>query len=150
MKQCSQCHKIKSLDQFYKASRMCDGYMSNCKACSSAATKRSRLKRPDHGWSDAKRAYRLETKRLVDDWKRARPCILCGENEPCCLELHHPDPSVKEGHPSNFRSISFKRYLREAEKCISVCSNCHKKVHAGIINIECNSGRDGSCASLKN
>jgi hypothetical protein len=50
------------------------------------------------------------------------------------LELHHSDPSVKEDHPSLLRT-SWDRWLTEAQKCIILCCNCHRKVHAGILKI---------------
>jgi predicted HNH restriction endonuclease len=26
--------------------------------------------------------------------------------------------------------------MKEIEKCVCVCANCHRKIHAGIINLE--------------
>ena len=53
----------------------------------------------------------------------------CGENHISCLEFHHLDPTVKEGAVSNLIRVSFERALKEIEKCIVLCSNCHKKEH---------------------
>ena len=30
---------------------------------------------------------------------------------------------------------SFKKLKPEIDKCILVCSNCHREIHAGLINI---------------
>ena len=32
--------------------------------------------------------------------------------------------------------LKIKKLLAEIKKCVCLCSNCHRKVHAGIINLE--------------
>ena len=47
-----------------------------------------------------------------------------------CLDFHHIDPSKKEGNIAKIiTSISRKFLLSELEKCIVLCTNCHRKVH---------------------
>lgn len=61
-------------------------------------------------------------------------CILCGENEIACLDFHHIDPETKEYSVSQLlRTGSFSRAASEIEKCIVLCANCHRKLHAGVI-----------------
>src|SRR3989344_2561872 len=65
-------------------------------------------------------------------------CVLCGENTPACLDFHHRDTDKKERSLSNAVKIwgwGIKRLKKEIEKCIVLCSNCHRKVHAGIIAV---------------
>lgn len=63
-------------------------------------------------------------------------CIACGESEIACLDFHHLDPSVKEGAPpSLLKAGSFSRAVEEAAKCVVLCANCHRKLHAGIITL---------------
>ena len=46
------------------------------------------------------------------------------------LDFHHIDPTKKEKNLSNMiRSNSFKSVLQEIEKCIVLCSNCHRDLH---------------------
>lgn len=59
-------------------------------------------------------------------------CKTCGyKKSPGALHFHHLDPSTKEfaigatGIPR-----SWDRTKAEAEKCILLCANCHKKLHA--------------------
>ena len=65
-------------------------------------------------------------------------CRLCGELERCCLSFHHLDPSQKDQSVSkllnDFRSK--KRILEEVKKCVVLCENCHRKVHAGVIKLD--------------
>jgi hypothetical protein len=62
-------------------------------------------------------------------------CILCGEEEPCCLSFHHRDPAAKEFSIGNAyaRCISLTRLAAELAKCVCLCHNCHAKLHAGIV-----------------
>ena len=63
-------------------------------------------------------------------------CYFCGEKERCCIDYHHKDPSEKDKSISNLLGTlrSKERILNELKKCIAICSNCHRKIHAGIIN----------------
>lgn len=62
-------------------------------------------------------------------------CQLCGYNK-CfnALELHHVIPEEKELSFGKIRSNpkSIEIISKELEKCILLCSNCHKEVHAGV------------------
>lgn len=63
-------------------------------------------------------------------------CVVCGESEMCCLSLHHVDPSQKDKKISdNSMRASVDKIIEEAMKCVVLCENCHRKVHAGIISI---------------
>ena len=71
------------------------------------------------------------------NWKSEQGCQYCNENEAICLELHHLDPTIKDDSLANMvaHGVSWKNLMEEAKKCIVVCSNCHRKIHAGILNI---------------
>lgn len=61
-------------------------------------------------------------------------CKVCGYDK-ChnALEFHHLDPSIKEESPSALRCVTNKkRWKDELSKCILVCSNCHREIHAGL------------------
>ena len=61
-------------------------------------------------------------------------CNLCGYDR-CleALEFHHLDPSQKDfaisqrGH-----SRSWERVRKELDKCVILCANCHREIHAGL------------------
>lgn len=65
-------------------------------------------------------------------------CLLCTENELVCLDLHHLDPTKKTIHPGHMARDGWapKRIFQELDNCMVVCSNCHKKIHAGLITQE--------------
>lgn len=77
---------------------------------------------------------RMDAKRReIAEWKRTRGCTICGETEPWVLDMHHLDPSKKESNPA--ASATLKTFLKHAASCVLVCSNCHRKVHAGVLRI---------------
>ena len=77
---------------------------------------------------------RMDAKRQeIAEWKRERGCTVCGETEPWVLDMHHLDPSEKESNPA--ASATLKTFLKHAGSCVLVCSNCHRKVHAGVLRI---------------
>lgn len=80
----------------------------------------------------------------VIEWRRRKKielveykggeCERCGYNK-CidALEFHHKNPNEKDFTISG-KSWSFERLKKEADKCILVCSNCHKEIHFEIKN----------------
>jgi transcription elongation factor Elf1 len=60
-------------------------------------------------------------------------CALCGYST-ClrALEFHHLDPSVKEHKIGSGKTRSIKKLRKECEKCVLVCANCHREIHAGL------------------
>lgn len=86
----------------------------------------------------AKKAVRdrqIELKEWFHDLKNKMSCSICSEEETCCLDFHHKDPSKKEGLIGVIvnNGWSKERILKEISKCQVVCSNCHRKIHAGLI-----------------
>lgn len=133
MKECSRCKESKSPDDFHKSSRMKDGLQSSCKSCMAESYKRSRGNRLDH-YKAVQATRNVANTARFQEWKAGQKCQCCGETETCCLDLHHLDPSEKEGTISNITaSWSWERLKLEIDKCIVVCSNCHRKIHAGVI-----------------
>lgn len=81
-------------------------------------------------------AWREKQKQLFQDWKIKQSCQVCQENTPECLDLHHLNPKEKEYSIGSLSSrIKFERLMQEIEKCVVLCSNCHRKLHAGLIQL---------------
>jgi hypothetical protein len=64
-------------------------------------------------------------------------CQECGYSKSVqALEYHHILPETKLYEPSKIiKDGLLDKILIELPKCILVCSNCHKEIHAGIIDI---------------
>jgi 5-methylcytosine-specific restriction endonuclease McrA len=80
---------------------------------------------------------RREKIRLMAVSHKGGCCQICGYKR-CieALEFHHLDPTQKDF------GISHKGYTRrwetvkeEVEKCILLCANCHREVHAGKLQL---------------
>jgi predicted HNH restriction endonuclease len=66
-----------------------------------------------------------------EEYKKTLECSICGENHPATLDFHHTDPTKKEIIISKAvgRNWGWESLNREIEKCIILCSNCHRKLH---------------------
>lgn len=59
-------------------------------------------------------------------------CSRCGyDRNIAALEFHHTDPSKKlfQLDARHLSNSSIERIKEESEKCILLCSNCHKEIH---------------------
>lgn len=94
---------------------------------------------PDKQKRAVKNRQRALRQRFTD-YKKTKPCLHCGETDPVCIEFHHIDPRTKDTEPSqmiNNKGWSFERVVEHLEKCcIPLCSNCHKKVHRDLRELE--------------
>lgn len=82
---------------------------------------------------------RRKLKAEIDLYKASKGCCFCLEKEPCCLDFHHTNKD-KEGNVANLLLCGRKRVYKEINKCILVCSNCHRKLHKGLLSLQGVSG----------
>jgi hypothetical protein len=62
-------------------------------------------------------------------------CEFCGyDKDITALDFHHLDPSQKEISPSNLHYKSWDYAKQELDKCIVLCSNCHREEHFRLDN----------------
>ena len=62
---------------------------------------------------------------------KAGGCVNCGETNQACLDFHHKHPAKKEFNIGlSLGRFSIKKLQKELPKCIVLCSNCHRKLHA--------------------
>jgi hypothetical protein len=110
-KECKECKEILSVTKFNKNQRV-------CKPCRLEIKKEKR---------------RYSKKQLVA--LRGGKCEIC-KYDRCvaALDFHHIDPDTKENHIAHL-GMNFKAMVEEAKKCIMVCSNCHRELHAGLIKL---------------
>lgn len=59
------------------------------------------------------------------------------------MEFHHLDPSEKDFALGNVLASprSWATLVAELKKCVLVCSNCHKEIHAGAAEVPPNAER---------
>ena len=76
---------------------------------------------------------RRKLKQLIVEYKGGK-CIICGYNRSAwAFDLHHVDGSLKEfGLSVRGLTHSWEKLKQEADKCVLVCANCHREIHAGF------------------
>lgn len=75
----------------------------------------------------------IQARRWVADYKSAQGCLVCKEDCSACLILHHNGEKELEVSKMAAHQWGFEHIKAEAKRCIVLCANCHRKVHAGLI-----------------
>jgi hypothetical protein len=119
---CPQCNKIKPVDCFYvRADRPNKKAHSYCKECHN---KKCVLRQKD-------------VKQQCVDYLGGK-CYVCEYNK-CnsALEFHHKEPDKKDFALAlaSYKNCSFKAMKAELDKCVLLCANCHREVHANLIQL---------------
>lgn len=118
-KTCKQCNEEKSVEKFYaQQQRNKDGTKvwkyrdSMCKQCRLA-----------YG-----NARRRAIKQQAVEYLGGK-CQRCGlVDDPCVYDFHHLDPTEKDFSIGK-NALKFESIKKELDKCILLCSNCHRKEH---------------------
>ncbi len=138
MKKCSNCKLEKDESEYHKDSSRKDKLCNKCKVCNNSLTLTSyhATTRKSDVIARAK-AFRQRLKNRLDEYKFLSGCCNCDECEPVCLDFHHVNPDDKVSEIGN---VLFQKSIRllaiEIRKCILLCSNCHRKFHAGKIDCQ--------------
>jgi hypothetical protein len=133
IKKCSSCLEEKNVTDFRKDKTRTDGRQPYCKVCARARASSDYVNKYRDTLAVVRKRKLDKSKQQLLEYKLAHPCVVCGETSPCCLDFHHIDPNTKEFEISQNLSIKWDRILAEINKCMVLCSNCHRKFHAGII-----------------
>ena len=120
-RKCSTCYQIKPIFEFYR------------RATKSNKELRKHECKPCHNSRAKERLQNLKQKAV--EFKGGK-CCLCGYSKSiAALDFHHLAPRYKDFKISG-RSVSFNTIITELNKCILVCANCHREIHAGLINLD--------------
>ena len=86
--------------------------------------------------SEAVKKWRQKTKERIVKSLGSK-CVCCESESFHTFDIHHLDPMKKEfgfgdirANPKNWLSI-----VEELRKCILVCANCHREIHANVRKI---------------
>ena len=64
--------------------------------------------------------------------QKSKPCADCGNTfDSVCMDYHHLDESTKKGSVAVLviNDHSMKVIRKEIDKCVLICSNCHRLRH---------------------
>ncbi len=90
---------------------------------------------------DQERQRIVKRKQKISEWlanyKETLFCKTCGEKTAACLDFHHLEPRSKDFSVSQISSWGWGALKIEEEisKCVILCANCHRKLHAGLIQL---------------
>jgi hypothetical protein len=65
-------------------------------------------------------------------------CFGCGwSGPPAVFEFHHLDPDLKSfGITQDGIPRRWEKVVAELQKCVMLCANCHREVHAGVRDLD--------------
>lgn len=140
VKGCTRCERSKPLeDGFNKSRANGDHRRTHCKSCERKQANAFYRKNPEpykkRARAFAKKRY---AERLADanKLKALVGCLLCKDKTLCVLDFHHVlgNSKGREGGMPVARAASHgdRKFLLELAKCVVVCANCHRKVHAKV------------------
>ncbi|AII27489.1 HNH endonuclease [Vibrio phage VPp1] len=130
MKYCIRCNKEKPLSEFPDNKRNKDGKYTYCVLCKREEQREGYL-RNKHKRLDAVSKRRAERHEFVNSYKIERGCEICGwDKHSSALEFHHDDNN-KEHNVSQMVGHNLDKIKAEMDKCMLLCSNCHRIKHAG-------------------
>lgn len=87
--------------------------------------------------SEAVKAWRKASKEAAVAAMGGK-CAVCGYSR-CtdALDFHHVDATVKDFGLGGIRAncTSWSNIVAELKKCVVLCANCHRELHAGIVKL---------------
>ena len=141
MRTCTMCKLDLPEDDTNFASRHDRGkkqFQSNCRECQKNYRRQHYLNNKQK-YIDKSQEYKKTFTEWFIEYKKTLSCECCGENRYWVLDFHHKDPKEKDLEVSLVvRQCSKQKLLEEIEKCMVVCSNCHRDIHykerqAGVV-----------------
>ena len=128
-KECPKCEQTLPLSKYGKRR---DGRpTSYCKECQRRLSKQH-YQENKKKYNQRRRVLQKEQQkniRQVRDILKSEPCTDCGKKHPTwAMDFDHRDPSKKSftiGRAAT-TAISYKKFMKEIEKCDLVCALCHR------------------------
>ena len=108
---CNCCGQIKPETEFYFS----NGKLAQ-KVCKSCVRENEKEK------------YHSKQEKLIE-LKSSMSCKKCGCSKHYLIDFHHTNPAEKDFTISKNSHAKFETLLAEIEKCIPLCSNCHREFH---------------------
>lgn len=141
MKKCTKCNIIKPEYSFNKDSTTKSGLYLVCKKCRGNYYQRNKDKIKKYRDSRIEitrkytKHYREDTKIIMAQLK-INGCAICGYDK-CinALDFHHVNSGDKK-FPVGSNTITHKDFIEELQKCVLLCSNCHREITFGEIQNE--------------
>ena len=134
-KVCSKCKVEKSIDEFHARNhKLSSGTNAYCKNCAGVLA-RAHYHKNKQATKNRNKNTAIYCSDFVNNIKSINGCCICPENDVSCLDFHHLSSDDKESDVSRLTHSRLKiKLIAEIKKCSVLCSNCHRKFHAGKIS----------------
>lgn len=109
--QCNCCKEYKTLDNYY----FTKGKLGQ-KVCKDCVRQREKNK------------YQSKQNEL-NEFKQNHPCVKCGCSKFYLIDFHHLNPAEKDYTISDNSHAKIETLMKEIDKCVSLCANCHREFH---------------------
>jgi hypothetical protein len=83
-------------------------------------------------YNERNQVQKQRTREIIAEAKQGG-CSVCSEKQPACLDFHHI--SGKDKTVASMLGMNDDRVREEISKCVILCANCHRKHHAGLLDI---------------
>lgn len=104
--------------------------MSYSKTAFGRAAKRRWRKKARYQSAKRQKRKTKEVREYIRQYKASAGCSNCGESDPCCLHIHHIDPSEKRhARDSAAQAKSINKARLYLTSGVVLCANCHAKLH---------------------
>lgn len=122
---CNKCGKELPLNMFEKGRRQCRICRCIYKKNEYNTKKKQYL------------SYAINRQNRMENWINSlkTPCVFCGESDPICIDWHHINPQEKSFAVSFIKGKAKEKTIAEMKKCVCICANCHRKLHAGKLSL---------------
>ena len=128
MKKCPKCNEEKLLLEFSNNKNNADRLCRVCKKCQAEYDNKHYLK--NTGKHKTRRKLNQQNiAQWLKEYKQKLSCIKCGDKRYYLIDFHHKNPNEKEFNISDLKKRSISAMLNEIEKCVPLCSNCHREFH---------------------
>ena len=121
---CKTCKQEKNITEFHNAGRYTVNgeekirRRARCKLC------------VNQNWKERK-------EKLLNEIIGEHKCRRCGYDRFIgALEFHHLDSDEKDFNIAQRWTVSKERLANEINKCVMLCSICHRELHGGLWDIE--------------
>lgn len=124
-KVCKRCKEELDISKFYTNGRTPNGtqkYRSNCKPCEVIIAR------------DRQQSNIIKALKVLD---RTYSCEICKyDKNYAAIDFHHKNPADKDMNIRDLKSHSVDRLVLELDKCMVLCSNCHRELHNPALDKE--------------
>jgi len=113
---CKTCRVNKPLDEYHVMSKSPDGHQYDCRVCFNKKKMETYFKKSED----------------LFEYKggKCAHCDLRDLEHPEIYDYHHIDPATKIASVKVIMGCTLEKVRAEADKCLLLCANCHRKEHA--------------------